>query len=252
MLLAAINMKALTIAHTADSSETLNSFSLLRRYAFNYNARAPVRLWRQSRLTVTVVTYPFPGTVYARALSDTRSRGRARIRVQAVFIVVISFAAYAAGAVAARRTLAAQLSAAAHPLEVLLVGGLLAGVALFRRHHHSVAYFIICAAAMLFVGGAIAAATLTTRERVAGGTREFEDTNARPRAATPWAQWLSFSRAVIDYEFRLVLVAAYLMLIGPIAIASRWIGVEAARTGAATTWIPKRDMPSLDAARMPF
>ncbi len=168
-----------------------------------------------------------------------------------VFIVVVSFVAYAVGAVATRRVLASQ-PPAVHPVEVLLAAGLLVGIALLRRPPYRVTYCAICAAVMFLVGAAVAAATLTTKKRVAGGTREFEDTSAGARPDSPWQRWLRFSRAVVDYEFRLLLVASYLLLIGPIAVASRFLGADTAGKGVASTWIPKNDTPNLDAARRPF
>ncbi len=168
-----------------------------------------------------------------------------------VFIVVASLAAYAAGAVATRRVLASRPTAV-QPVEVLLAAGALAGIALLRRPPYRVTYYAICAAAMFLIGAATAAATMTTKKRAVGGTREFEDAGAPVRPDSLWQRWLSFSRAVVDYEFRLLLVACYLLIVGPIAIASRFLRSDTAGSDATSTWTPKNDTPNLDAARRPF
>jgi ABC-type branched-subunit amino acid transport system permease subunit len=168
-----------------------------------------------------------------------------------VFIVVVSLAAYAVGAVATRRVLASRPTAV-QPVEVFLAAGALASAALVRHPPYPVTYYANCAVAMFLLGVAIAAATVTTKKRAAGGTREFEDAGAPAQVASPWKRWLSFSRAVVDYEFRLLLVACYLLIIGPIAMASRFLRADTAGNDEASTWIPKEDTPNLDAARRPF
>jgi hypothetical protein len=167
-----------------------------------------------------------------------------------VLIVVVSLAAYAVGAVVTRRALARRATAPAHPLEVILAAGALVAIALLRRPPYRVTYCVMAASAMFLIGAAIAG--LTRRKAMAGGTREFEDAAATARAASLWKRWLSFSRAVVDYEFRLLLVACYLLIIGPVALAFRFLRADPAGRGAASTWMPKSDTPTLDAARRPF
>jgi len=166
------------------------------------------------------------------------------------FIAVISLGAYATGACVARRVLGAR-SSAVHPLEVLLVAGALAGIVLLRRPDHAVRYDVMCAVAMLLVGAAIAGVAVITREHVTAGTREFEDAGAE-QPASAWKRWLNFSRAVVDYEFRLLLVACYLLIIGPMAIAFRLLRAKPAGSDVVSNWTPKSDTPSLDAGRRPF
>lgn len=167
-----------------------------------------------------------------------------------VFIVVVSLATYAVGAVTTRR-MTSWFGAAVHPIEVLLAGGALVGIALARRPPHTGTYCVLCAGSMLVIGATIS--RLTTGNKVAGGTREFEDPGTTAGAAAgAWKRWLSFSRAVVDYEFRLLLVACYLLIIGPVAMAFRFLGAGSTGSSAASNWILKNDAPSLDAARRPF
>ncbi len=175
----------------------------------------------------------------------------ANARMPRVFIVVVFLAAYAVGAVATRRALAFRAQAV-HPAEVLLAAGALVGLALLRHPPYGVTYCIVCAAVMFLAGAAVATTTTSRKKLVAGGTREFEDAGLSAGPKSPWRIWLSFSRAVVDYEFRLLLVACYLLIIGPIAIAFRLVQADPAGSGVPSTWTTKNDTGSLDAARRPF
>jgi hypothetical protein len=113
-------------------------------------------------------------------------------------------------------------------------------------------YRLICAVAMVFIGAAVARATLARQGCIAAGTKEFEDAGGQKSATSLWKRWLNFSRAVIDYEFRLMLVACYILIVGPIALAFRWRREEPIGTGRTSTWTPRANTPSLDAARRQF
>jgi hypothetical protein len=171
--------------------------------------------------------------------------------VRTLIIVVISLAAYATGAVTARRTLSSRPGSCAHPLELLVICGALAAVAYFRRAHPGPVYFISCAAAMFLAGIAICAASASKEKQVAGGTREYEEIK-QATAAGWWKRWINASRAVIDYEFRLLLVAVYLLIVGPIALAFRFLRAAGTAPGPDSAWTAKTDSPTLDTSRRAF
>lgn len=168
------------------------------------------------------------------------------------FILFISFVAYATGAVACKRASSSRPSAAVHPLEMLLVVCLLVVIALLRPKH-SVVYLLVSALAMLMIGAATARATLVTTGRATAGTREFEEANLTDGPSSLWKRWLSFSHAVADYEFRLLLVVIYLLVIGPFALIIRALRSKSTPAGDSSNWtLRKNDTPSLNAARRPF
>ena len=169
-----------------------------------------------------------------------------------LIIAVLSLAAYATGAVIVRRRLASHLSTAVGPFELIVFVGAAVGMVLLRRPHYAIAHYVIWAAAMFLIGTITAWTVLFHQQRITGGTREFEDVAAHEPLASPWKRWIKFSRAVADYEFRLFLVACYLLLVGPIAVAFRFGRTEPDVSGGASTWLPKSDTPGVDAARRPF
>jgi hypothetical protein len=177
---------------------------------------------------------------------------RYTFKVKTVFTVFVSFVAYAIGAVACRRLSSSRASGAVNPYEVVVVTGLLVAIALLRPSHNSVWYHVAAAGAMVVLGAAIARATLVTQGRVTAGTREFEDITTNEKPDSLWKRWLDFSHSLVDYEFRLFLVAVYLLIVGPFAIAFRLLGARTLQTNNASNWIPRNDVPSLDAARRPF
>jgi len=101
------------------------------------------------------------------------------------------------------------------------------------------------------VGCFVAMVSDKGNRRALAGTREFEEWN-KPAEAGPWKRWLAFSRAVADYEFRLLLVACYLVVVAPFAIAFRLRRAEQAEGAGSSAWIPRTDSPTFDAARRPF
>ncbi len=125
-------------------------------------------------------------------------------------------------------------------------------LAAIRPHQHSAMYHAGSILAMLIIGALIARLTMVEEGRVTAGTREFEELAADPGPISLWTRWVNFSRAVVDYEFRIFLVAVYLLIIGPFAIVFRFVQTTPSRTASASTWIPRSDTPSLDAARRPF
>jgi hypothetical protein len=169
-----------------------------------------------------------------------------------VIVAVISFAAYATGAVLARRRLPSRVSVPVDPIEVLIVsGGLLLIVAL-PHAASSLTYVLVCALLGLLLGALTATATLARNKGGGGGTREFEDIPAPLRPTNAWKRWLSFTRSVADYEIRLLLVACYLLIIGPIGVAHRLARATPANDGSRSNWLPRSDRATLDAARRSF
>jgi hypothetical protein len=172
--------------------------------------------------------------------------------MQTIFIALVSFVAYATGVVMVLRLWSRRSSAAAHPVEALLALGVLLSSAFLRRPHYTMKYVALCAAGMLLIGVVVGCVMLLRKNRAIAGMREYEEARGDAAAISLWRRWLNTSRAVVDYEFRLLLVACYLLMIGPFAIAFRLGRGRSARSETASTWVPRHDAPSLEAARRPF
>lgn len=133
---------------------------------------------------------------------------------------------------------------------MLLVVCLLVLIALLHPKY-SIVHLVVSTFAMLMIGAATARATLEATGRATAGTREFEEVNVADGPSSLWKRWLNFSRALADYEFRLLLVAIYLLVIGPFALTIR--ALRSTPASASSNWIPRsNETPSLDAARRPF
>ncbi len=171
--------------------------------------------------------------------------------MQTAFIF-FSFVAFSTGAVASKRLSSARSSSVVRPFEVLLVTFLLVVFAAIRPHQHNALFHASAVSAMLMIGAVVARITIVNDGRVTAGTREFEDLAADTGPASLWARWLNFSRAVVDYEFRIFLVAVYILIIGPFAIIFRLLQASPSSPANSSNWIARTDTPSLDAARRPF
>ena len=131
---------------------------------------------------------------------------------------VLPTIAFAAGAVAARRWSHSSTSLA-HPLEGLVLAVGLIVISRFRPGTGLPAYGVACLLSMFVVAAITASATAAGRVSLAG-TREFE-TDKTVERRTSWSnRYLEFTRAMGDYEFRLLLTATYL-LIAPFALLAR-------------------------------
>ena len=169
--------------------------------------------------------------------------------MRTLLLAIISLAAFSTGAVVAKWTRSSR-PAPVGPLELLVVIAGLVAVILFRGSYRPLAYGITCAASMFLIGAALALLHHGNRTLSSGGTREFEDASSAEPALSLWKRWLRFSRSIVDYEFRLLLVVCYLVMVGPIAAAFRLLRPEPCSPDS--TWIPKNDAPSLDAGRRSF
>lgn len=138
-----------------------------------------------------------------------------------------------------------------HPLEMALVAILLAALIGFRPEQFLLPHALLCVAVML-IAGIIASAAVAgmAGNLVPGGTMEFEQHNAAT-AGTLWQRYIRFSRAVVDYEFRLILMATYLFFVAPIALASRRGRRQSAPTGI-SNWLARQDNWDPNDVRRPF
>lgn len=165
-------------------------------------------------------------------------------------ILILAFVAYATGAVTTRRMSASRCSPVVYPVEVFFVACALVMIRLLRQPPYPAGYLACWILVMTVCGALIARATLVVEGRATAGTREFEDSHGSGPSSA-WQRWLSYSRAIIDHEIRLVLVACYLVIIGPFAVAFRLMREEPAGD-ITSTWIPRTESPSLGSARRPF
>jgi hypothetical protein len=170
--------------------------------------------------------------------------------VPTVLLLLLSLVGFASGAVVTRRWRRPRAALPAHPAEVIFVAVALTAIVLLRPQQQRIAYALVCAAVMVGVGMVAARAGGATSSFVLAGTREFEQRNIAG-TSTAWQRYLSFSRAVVDYEFRLVLVATYLLLVAPIAFASG-AGRRRATESSGSNWLPRSDSAQMENARRPF
>lgn len=169
-----------------------------------------------------------------------------------IFIAFVSLVAYATGVVTVRRWRTKGPSGAVHPLEVLLVFAVVVSSVFLRRPHYSARYVALCALGMSFIGVVVGSAMLLRKKHAAAGTREYEEERGAAGNISLWRRWLNASRAVVDYEFRLMLLACYLMVIGPFALVFRLKRGKSAGAQLGTAWVPRGDAADFDAARRPF
>ena len=170
--------------------------------------------------------------------------------MKTLIIVVVGLAAYSTGAVRARRRSTAYHWGTATPAEVFSVALTLVLAASVRSPVSLVASVAVSAALMFLLSIVFALATRNQGVALCAGTREFEESGARPNAGV-WKRWMHFSRSVVDYEFRLLLVAVYLVAIAPFALLSR--NARGRKTAdPLSNWVPRADSPTLEGARRPF
>ena len=169
-----------------------------------------------------------------------------------IFIAFISFVAYATGVVTVRRWHAKVPSGAVHPLELLLALAVVVGSLFLRRAHYSSGYLALCALGMLLIGAVVGSVMLLRRKHAVAGTREYEDERAAIGDISLWKRWLNASRAVVDYEFRLMLLASYLFVIGPFALVFRLRKGSSAGHRSGIAWVARGEAAGIEAARRPF
>jgi hypothetical protein len=170
-----------------------------------------------------------------------------------IFIAFVSFVAYATGVVTVRRWRTKGPSGAVHPLELLLALAVVVGGGLFlRRPHYSAGYIAVCALGMLLIGAVVGSVMLLRRKHGAAGTREYEEERTAGGAISLWKRWLNASRAVVDYEFRLMLLACYVLVIGPFALVFRLRKGNRAGREPGAAWVARGDAAGIEAARRPF
>jgi hypothetical protein len=169
-----------------------------------------------------------------------------------IFIVFISFVAYATGVVTVRRWGREAPTRAVHWVEMLLAFSVVVSGVFLRRPRYSLRYVALCALGMLLSGAVVGGAMLLRKKQAVAGTREYEEGQGNAEDLSLWKRWLNSSRAVVDYEFRLLLLACYFLIIGPFAIAFRLGRTESAADESLSAWVPRNETSGMDAARRPF
>jgi hypothetical protein len=136
------------------------------------------------------------------------------MKLPAILVAIVMLSAYATACVSMRKRLKA-LRTLAHPLESLVMVAAVIS-ALFLPSPLRGFRFVLLYAACAAVAGVVVG--VFSRSHGQAGTREFEVSGRREQTSL-WKRWLGFSRAIADYEVRLILGAAYLVLIAPLAMA---------------------------------
>lgn len=139
---------------------------------------------------------------------------------------------------------------AANPVEVIFVALMLACVVMLWPRPIRAPYFVLCGLVGLVCGAVSGLVSRTNQIKSIAGLREFEDFQGDKKLSL-WRLWLNWSRAVVDYEFRLLLVACYIVLVAPIALAFRRRAKQSTQD-MKSAWIPRSTTASMDTARRPF
>lgn len=138
------------------------------------------------------------------------------------------------------------------PLEAMLAFAMVVSSVFLRRPHYSLRYVALCALGMLFVGALVGSVILLRKKHATAGTREYEEERGTAGEIALWRRWLNSSRAVVDYEFRLMLLACYLLVVGPFALVFRLSRGNNASRETRTAWVLRGDTSGIEAARRPF
>ena len=169
-----------------------------------------------------------------------------------LFIAFISFVSYATGVVTVQRWGSKRSSGAVRPLELLLAMATVSCGIFLSRPHYSLIYLALCSIGMLLFGAGIGSVMLLSNKHAAAGTREFEMASGDDANLSIWRRWLNSSRAVVDYEFRLLLLACYVIVIGPFAFVFQLGRKRNASEGITSAWLPRSEDFSPESARRPF
>jgi hypothetical protein len=121
-----------------------------------------------------------------------------------------------------------------------------------RNKLHSLRYVALYGFGAFLIGLTVGSLMLLRKRPVIAGTKEYEDGGENSPGLTLWKQWLNLSRAVADYEFRLLLLSCYLLIIGPFAVVFRLGTGKRSHEDGKSSWIARSQDSSLDAAGRPF
>jgi hypothetical protein len=184
--------------------------------------------------------------------SQRLARETGHLTMHTIFIAFVSFVAYATGVVTVRRWRTKAPIGVVHPLETLLAFAVVVGSVFLRRPHYTARYVALCALGMLLIGAVVGSVVLLRRKQAAAGTREYEEEHSASGDMSLWKRWLNASRAVVDYEFRLMLLTCYLLVIGPFALVFRMRKGNSSGPESETAWVARGDAAGIEAARRPF
>jgi hypothetical protein len=168
------------------------------------------------------------------------------MKFPAILVAILMLSAYATACVSVRKRLKTARTLA-HPVESILSVTILIAAFFLPPQLRTFRLVLVYAAGATMAGALVG---VLTRSHGRAGTREFE-VSGSAAATSVWKRWLGFSRAIADYEVRLILGAAYLVLIGPLAIAYQMAHRSHASTVSAWQARPE-STPSLEVARRPF
>lgn len=168
-----------------------------------------------------------------------------------VLTFLLAFAGFATGSVIARRANRSRAAHPVHPVEVLIVAVALVAIGVLRPAQHGAAYALVCAVVMVVVGMLSARAAGAAKRVALAGTREFEPARTHDEAPTVWKRYMSFSRSVVDFEFRVLLVTMYLLFVAPIALGRR-LGRGSAPEQRDSNWLARNETPPSESARSAF
>ena len=168
-----------------------------------------------------------------------------------LFIAVLSLASYSTGVVRIQRW-RAKGARALELWEVALALAIVLSVFFLRNRLHSFRYVALCSLGAFLIGLMVGSLMLLRKKPAVAGTKEYEERADDIPNLSLWKQWLNFSRAAVDYEFRLLLLSCYLLIIGPFAIVFRLGSGKRSQEYGKSSWIPRSEDSSLEAAGRPF
>jgi hypothetical protein len=168
-----------------------------------------------------------------------------------LFIAVLSLASYSTGVVRIQRW-RAKSARALELWEVALALAIVSSVFFLRNKLHSLKYVALCTFGAFLIGLMVGSFMLLRKKPTVAGTKEYEDLGESIPDLSLWKKWLNFSQAAVDYEFRLLLLSCYLLIIGPFAIVFRLGSGKSSHEDGKSSWIARSEDSSLDAAGRPF
>ena len=171
--------------------------------------------------------------------------------MRTLFIAVLSLASYSTGVVRIQRS-RAKGTRALELWEVALALAIVLSVFFSRNKLHSLKDVALCSFGTFLIGLIVGSLMLLRKKPAVAGTKEYEDRAESIPNLSLWKRWLNFSRAAVDYEFRLLLLRCYLLIIGPFAIVFRLGNGKRSHEDGKSSWIVRSEDSSLDAAGRPF
>ena len=169
-----------------------------------------------------------------------------------LFISLVSLLSYGTGITTVQLWVGRKANLPVHPFELFISLFVVCWPLAYRARYFFFPHLGLCVPLMLCVGAMIGCVLLLVKKRLKAGTGEFDSESENPETLSLWTKWLNYSRAGVDYEFRLLLLACYLFIIGPFALLFRIRTAGPERNKKGSTWVTSSRDSSIGSAGRPF